>query len=135
MTEPRLASEKKTVWMGLDVSKDSFAAAVDAPWTPGTPQTSLHHLEVRLFDRAQEGIGQAVAWARRQLADRGLGDHRLRVAMESTSSRLPTANPRCPKSPCAGSLRWPPLMITMMNSFSRPASASHATREFPSLRR
>lgn len=80
------ASISPCAWIGLDVAKDTFVAAIDMPWTPGTEQTSIECVPAKSFSRTAEGARAAVAWAREQLRKAGQDaqEFALRAAMEST---------------------------------------------------
>ena len=48
-------------WIGLDVAKRTFEAAVHPPWRPGC-FIPLSSLRTQGFPRTREGVGQLVAW-------------------------------------------------------------------------
>ncbi len=65
-------------WLGLDVSKATFHAAV----CPQAGVRSHRDLAVKVFPRSAEGVQQVLQWAREQVP----AGTALRVVMESTGS-------------------------------------------------
>lgn len=65
-------------WVGLDVAKQTFEAAVHPPWRPGedVPLSSLSH---HSFPRSCEGVDQLAAWLDGQALE---GE--VRAVMEAT---------------------------------------------------
>lgn len=75
------------VWVGIDVAKAGFEAAMHPPLQPGAPP-DLAALPVRSFVRTREGVEQLVAWI-----DEALGppapeqpQPEVRVLMEATGN-------------------------------------------------
>lgn len=75
-------------WLGIDVAKENFVAALDLPSQPGGRQDSLASLPGRSFPRTEEGAQQCLAWARDVLERRGFdpGEVLLRAVMEATGN-------------------------------------------------
>lgn len=79
-----VASPPQTgAWIGLDVSKETFDAALglpqERPWVLG-------RMPWRRFARTPDGARQFVQWHEAQLASQGFGAAGARVAMEATGS-------------------------------------------------
>jgi len=86
MSTDRATKKPTTAWIGIDLASKTFVAALDLPWEPGTPQTSLETMPARQFENSREGVRQCLAWARGQIAAAGLAPQQtaLRAVAEST---------------------------------------------------
>jgi len=69
-------------WIGLDVDKETFAAALYVYPLAGAPD--LRSMPTRRFERNAEGVGECVEWARRLLAEKRPDAPAPRVCMEAT---------------------------------------------------
>lgn len=79
-------SEKVQAWLGLDVSKATFDAALDRPHPDGEAR-DLRDLPVGTFARTPEGVREFLAWADARLSDDAAPDQPrpiVRVVMEAT---------------------------------------------------
>lgn len=73
-------------WAGLDVSKDTFDAAVHPPLTGGSPPPALQDFPHKSFPRTKRGAGSFVRWMRRMAERHAVtaGAPPLRCVMEAT---------------------------------------------------
>lgn len=69
---------RTSFWIGLDVAKRTFEAAVHPPWQPGVP-ARLVELPRRGFPRTREGVAELAAWLDGLELEGG-----LRAVMEAT---------------------------------------------------
>lgn len=87
MLQEAPASAAPIFWIGVDVAKASFDAALHPPLRPGAPP-DLAALPVRSFTRSAEGVGQLLAWVDQTLAqlpdDEPAGQ--VRLVMEATGN-------------------------------------------------
>lgn len=74
-------------WIGIDVAKQTFDAAIHPPLEPGA-RPDLSSLPVRSFNRTQAGINKLLAWIDDQIDNAGLDpdpfEPKVRVLMEAT---------------------------------------------------
>lgn len=75
-------SESMEYWMGLDVAKKTFDAALVAPGQH-FPQTPLREVPVETFTRDPGGVKKCLAWMREQLAQ-APAPVAVRAVMEAT---------------------------------------------------
>lgn len=68
---------KKRIWVGFDVGKETFSAALDPLAADG--RTKLVTLPSREFKRTPEGVEKFFQWAAKTVPD-----HELRIVMETT---------------------------------------------------
>ena len=78
MKETKWKDESKEHWVGLDVSKATFDAALAAP-DQRFPSTPLRTLPWKAFPRTREGVEAFLAWLDEQVPKR-----KARVLMEAT---------------------------------------------------
>ena len=69
-------------WIGMDVDKERFAAALYADPRPGTPD--LRSMPTKIFTRDAEGVAACMEWAGKTLAKSRPGSPAPRVCMEAT---------------------------------------------------
>jgi len=69
-------------WIGMDVDKERFAAALYADPRPGTPD--LRSMPTKDFTRDAEGVAACMEWAGKSLAKSRPGSPAPRVCMEAT---------------------------------------------------
>lgn len=68
-------STKKEIWCGIDVSKDTMAAAIDI-----CPDQDLRKIPARNFSRTPAGVNELMEWTKSQSSDESIP----RVLMEAT---------------------------------------------------
>jgi transposase len=74
----------KIVWIGADVSKQTFDAALGL-LEPATPPEQWRRVRVKRFERTLDGAKACCEWARTQLeSDEETIDSQFRVVMEAT---------------------------------------------------
>lgn len=87
MLQEAPASAAPIFWIGVDVAKASFDAALHPPLLPGAPP-DLAALPVRSFTRSAGGVAELVAWVDQTLAelpdDKPAGQ--VRLVMEATGN-------------------------------------------------
>ena len=69
-------------WIGMDVDKENFAAAIYVDPRPGTPD--LRAMPTKKFKRDAEGVAACVEWAEKTLSQKRLASPAPRVCMEAT---------------------------------------------------
>ena len=69
-------------WIGMDVDKENFAAALYADPRPGAPD--LKSMPARKFGRDAQGVAACVEWTDKTLAKERPGSPSPRVCMEAT---------------------------------------------------
>ena len=72
------ATVSRPAWLGIDVSKRTFDAAVHPPWEPGL-QVRFADLPKRSFERTPEGAAQLAGWL-----DETVPQGEVRALMEAT---------------------------------------------------
>ena len=72
-----MEGEKKSIWAGFDVGKESFSAALDIPAEGSRAKITL--LPCREFKRTPDGAEQFFRWAQKALPE-----HDIRIVMETT---------------------------------------------------
>lgn len=82
MTQTQIDTSEKTSWVGLDVSKQTFDAAVLTPGRVG-PAAALATLPTRAFARTPEGVLDFLHWLDTLVGD-GEPDPAPRCVMEAT---------------------------------------------------
>ena len=78
MKSTKRRNESKDYWVGLDVSKQTFDAALAGP-EQRFPSTPVRALPWKAFPRTREGVVAFLAWLDEQVLKR-----RARVVMEAT---------------------------------------------------
>jgi transposase len=71
-------------WVGLDVSKETFDAALYLPLAPGDPPRDVMTLPKASFSRTVDGVKAFLDWTFPLREKAGLPGGEMRVAMEST---------------------------------------------------
>lgn len=71
-------------WAGVDVSKETFDAALYLPLAPGEPPHDIMALPKASFPRTADGVKDFLAWTFPLREQAGLPGGRMRVVMEST---------------------------------------------------
>lgn len=69
----------KTIWCGIDVSKETMTVSVDL-----FPDKDARHNPAHTFSRCQKGVAEMDKWIKRQLAKQNLKKCNYRLVMEAT---------------------------------------------------